>query len=64
MAKKISDKLKNKCLGKIKHTLSSAEYTLSKTKFTKGILEIYKCEFCKAYHIGHKPGTKKPQNKL
>lgn len=63
MAKKrrITNSLKNKCLGKIPHeTLLSAEYAINKWRNTKGeIMEIYKCEHCKKYHIGHKIGTKK-----
>lgn len=58
--KKISSQLKTKCLGKIAHpTLSSAEYALDNMRAVGEILEIYKCEFCKKFHIGHKIGTKK-----
>lgn len=58
--KKASPQLKSKCLGKVAHsTLSSAEYVLDKMRVVGEVLEIYKCEFCKKYHIGHKPGTRK-----
>ena len=52
---------KNQCAGKTPYaTLAIAEYVLSNGKFGVGeILEIYKCRFCKKFHIGHKIGTKK-----
>lgn len=62
MAKKVNlTSFKNKCAGKVGHvTLTSAQYVLNRMKTVGGeILEIYKCKFCKKYHIGHKPGTKK-----
>ena len=45
---------KNKCAGKIAHaTFTSAEYVLNRMKTVEGeILEIYKCKFCKKFHIG------------
>lgn len=58
--KKISPQLKTKCLGKVAHhTMSSAEYALNSMRAVGEVLEIYKCEFCKKFHIGHKVGTKK-----
>lgn len=62
--KKISPQLKRQCLGKVAHkTLSSAEYVLDRMRAVGEILEIYKCTFCKQYHIGHKPGTNKKKTK-
>lgn len=59
---------KNQCAGKVAHaSVSSAEYVLDRMKTGVGeILEIYKCRFCKKFHIGHKPGTKhnRPSPKL
>ena len=56
----ISKGLKNQCLGKTAHkTLLSAEYALSNMPIKPGHqLEIYKCQYCKFFHIGHVPGTK------
>lgn len=56
----ISKRLKNECLGKTAHkTMSSAQYALDNMERNHGHdLEIYKCTFCKFYHIGHAKGTK------
>ena len=50
---------KNSCAGKIAHdTVTSVQYVLDRMKTSVGeILEIYKCQFCKKFHIGHKKGT-------
>jgi len=60
MAKGKLDNFKNQCAGKIAHaTLSSAEYIMGRMKVGVGeFLEIYKCKYCKKFHIGHTPGTK------
>lgn len=57
--KKISPLFKTKCLGKVAHsTMLSAEYALQSIRAIGEVLEIYKCQFCKKFHIGHKVGTK------
>ena len=58
--KKLND-FKNQCAGKTAHVnIISAQYVLDGIRTGVGeILEIYICKFCKKYHIGHKPGTKK-----
>lgn len=61
---KKSKALKSACLGKIAHkTIISAQYVLDAMEIKQGhILHIYKCEFCKNFHIGHKLGTKPVKN--
>lgn len=50
---------KSACVtGKIKHTsISSAQYVFDRMGGNKDkkshLLEIYKCQFCKMFHIGH-----------
>jgi len=46
---------KNACLGKIQHkSMLAAEYVLSRMSGKDShLLEIYRCRFCKFYHIGH-----------
>lgn len=57
MAKDSPRKLKlrqARCLGKVKHkSFTSAEYVLYLMR-NNNELEIYKCSFCKDFHIGHK----------
>ena len=64
-AKQISEKERKMCLGKRQHkSLLSAEHVLSLPRGTKKNenLEIYKCEFCEFYHIGHRrKGTEKKE---
>lgn len=57
--------LKSQCLGKVAHKyLTCAEYALDHmVAKDRGNLEIYKCRFCKKYHIGHKLGTKRKRVK-
>lgn len=50
---KITNKMKQSCLGKIGHrSRLGAEYVLSTMK-PEPDLSVYKCEFCELYHIGH-----------
>lgn len=32
------------------------------TNITKTIMDVYSCNFCRFYHIGHRPGTKRLDN--
>lgn len=51
--KTITASERKSCLGKIQYEYySGAVYALSKHR-NKEELEIYKCRFCKNYHLGH-----------
>ena len=44
------------CTGKIRHTLEGA-YQSRRELMSRGNnanLNIYKCKFCKSYHVGHR----------
>lgn len=52
--RRILNKRKKACLGKIKHKyLTSAQYVFD--RMDEKNLSIYKCEFCGFYHIGKDP---------
>lgn len=65
--RKIPNKAKSACLGKIKHkSMLAAEYTLDRMRLNvkdNHLLEVYKCEFCKFYHIGHNYKNKNAEDK-
>jgi hypothetical protein len=46
---------KSSCYGKIQHkSMLSAQYILDRMNGRRShLLEIYKCQFCKTFHIGH-----------
>jgi hypothetical protein len=46
---------KSACYGKLKHrSMLAAQYILDRMSGRKShLLEIYKCSFCNAFHIGH-----------
>lgn len=51
-------KIKNCCLGKIKHKYrTSAEYVLEQMP-NNSDLEVYQCKHCNNYHIGHSSSLK------
>lgn len=52
---------KSACLGKVQHkSMLGAEYTLQRMNGRDShLLEVYKCHFCKFYHIGHNRFNKK-----
>lgn len=53
---------KKSCLGKVQHkSMLAAQYILDRMGGKDShLLEIYKCTFCKCFHIGHnKPKPKK-----
>lgn len=49
---------KNSCDGKQRHDNSKSAYAhLSKLRVKDGAygMNVYKCQFCKGYHVGHLP---------
>ena len=50
-----SQHAKNACYGKIQHrSMLAAQYILNRMNGKNShLLEIYKCPFCKTFHIGH-----------
>jgi hypothetical protein len=46
---------KSACYGKIPHkSMLAAQYILDRMSGKRShLLEIYKCQFCKTFHIGH-----------
>lgn len=63
MNKKIKNRIRAKgCDGKIVYKyLTSAEYALDNND--DKTMEIYKCDFCKNYHLGHSNKLKKKKKK-
>ena len=52
------------CTGKVRHkSLQDANCCISKT-FGFRDMKAYKCKFCKGFHIGHKPNSKRYTNNL
>ena len=54
MASKRRKRMKS-CTGKVQHTKDGAFEARRRNKIGGGIgqMNVYKCHFCKAYHIGH-----------
>lgn len=56
MGMKMSAKMeKNGCFGKVKHrSRLAAEWAMESFNGNRSaILEVYECEFCGCYHVGH-----------
>lgn len=64
MNRGLINKIRRSCLGKVKHTsFTSADYALYSMK-NWNVLEIYKCNFCKKFHIGHIKTKKHKHNSV
>ncbi len=51
------------CDGKVQYS-SSAEgqvaiWSIKKNTGDQSLINVYKCQFCKKYHVGHAPGAAK-----